>query len=66
MEVKMNKMFGKKWLQFCDFLTQTKKGKTYIWFHPDWVMMDWKTYRKLQGEGRKITNVIYDEFSNIK
>ena len=59
------RQFGKRWLEFNLFLQNIKKGKTFIWFHPDWIMMDWKSYRRLQDNGRKISGVVYDEVGKI-
>jgi hypothetical protein len=56
--------FGKRFAEFCFFISQVRAGKTYIWFHPDWVMMDWESYRKLQGDGQVIKGVVYDEAVN--
>ena len=39
--------YGRAYRQFCMFIDLIKSGKTCIWFAPDYVVIDRKSYDKL-------------------
>jgi len=57
----------RRWEQFNRFILAIETGETFMWFHPDWGMMDWKTYRKISGHenGYSIKKIIIDEVADF-
>lgn len=68
--------YGKTYTQFLNCLKWAKKGKTFIFYHPDFVAMDHKTWIKLNKKTKPMTSqstsistpmptIYYDEFKDV-
>ena len=57
----MNKRFE----QFNFYISQIKAGKTAIIVSPDYVVIDWKTWRGMQRKEKERQIVFYDEASEV-
>ena len=55
----------KRFEQFNWFISQIKSGKTAIILSPDYVVINWETWRNLQKETAKREILFYDEASDI-
>lgn len=56
--------FGKQYAAFIKMMLWFKSGKTGIYCHPNFVMIDWNTYRKLEAKRDEDMTVISFEESN--
>ena len=57
--------FSKSWIAFNQMMSYFKTKKTGIYIHPDFVMIDHDTWRKLQGKAKPKQIIYYDEASSI-
>ena len=55
----------KRFQQYCWFISQIKIGKTAIIFSPDFVVVDWKTWEKLNEKAEKKQEMFFDEASEV-
>jgi uncharacterized protein (UPF0218 family) len=55
----------KRFEQFNFYISQIKAGKTAIIVSPDYVVIDWKTWRGMQRKEKERQIVFYDEASEI-
>lgn len=65
MEIIQAYKFGKAWLAFNQMMANFKQGKTGIYVHPDFVIIDMSTWIKLQKQTKAKPTLIIDEASNV-
>lgn len=60
--------FGETFRRFTQCLQWAKEGKTFIYMHPDMVVIDMKTWKKIQKKlnpPKEIIKFYYDEYDTI-
>jgi TRAP-type C4-dicarboxylate transport system substrate-binding protein len=55
----------KRYSQYLWFISQIKSGKTAIILSPNFVVIDWETWKKLNKEKEKEYAIFYDEAGEI-
>lgn len=55
---------GETFRRFQQCMMWAKKGKTFIYYHPDFVAIDQKTWAKLQKREQIPKTVYYDEYQD--
>lgn len=57
--------FNKQWIAFNKIMLHFKLGNKGIYAHPDFVMMDWKTWNDLKEKAEPKKIVYIDEASYL-
>jgi len=56
---------GKRFQQYCWFISQIKSGKTAIIMSPDFVVVDWKTWQRLNKKAEEKQEMFFDEAGEV-
>jgi len=61
------KAFGETFKRFMECLEWAKKGKTFIYYHPDFVAIDMKSWEAIDKKLHPSSKIItyYDEYDDI-
>jgi len=56
---------AKRYQQYCWFLSMVKNGRTAVILSPDFVVVDWKTWRELNKKSEQKREMFFDEAGEI-
>ena len=56
---------GKRFHQYCWFISQIKSGKTAIIMSPDFVVVDWETWQRLNKKAEEKQEMFFDEAGEV-
>lgn len=57
--------YGETFKRFAQCIKWAKQGKTFIYWHPDFVAIDMKTWEEIEQKLNPRPIIYYDEYSEV-